>query len=597
MTIDVIRIYAEVLEQGIDFKEYLIRSGAACPILNIYTKKSHGKITEEDSVVNRLRKSKDADILITAIGNHQEYPILMVEYSSAVPADDHKMQRSDVYYWGAVYKIPVLKIYPSNKGLQQQFGGVSKIHDRDEIRLAHKIGAVFYPITWNTGKCHDILDTKENSLSCLKENTEIQNILTEILHCFQICANFHDFYKKMIKMHSIRYADILSFFSNDKIDPKKLIANSSRFKWDTDKLIVKINRFGHAMDPERGILYFANMLVGAKNTITEIQINRSSNFYARAGYQSLFDSAPKEKEMCDYVKNLICTQNNIFTEENALHILTSVLSLPSNLIQKSAVGQYRIKEESLYHFLIHHPSMVAKSIFFLSTKLILTDVNRDIICAISWEETPLHQYQEALYDTNYTPLAVLPLTTANAKEDIVTFASAAVYKKLHFHLLAVSYPGAQGDRCILTGKGRKVLRTYIDIIAYQEKQNDTIIFMEECKDNPAKSANDIKKLNAILGSEEKIRGLKKLYAKVTDKDHNISDIYIGIGAKAPLPAQLLGIDYAFAFHIDNSIKDKTLIHYNIVIINTKLGHIFSSLTDNEGKLSGTLMLDKIYVVK
>ena len=58
-----------------------------------------------------------------------------------------------------------------------------------------------------------------------------------------------------------------------------------------------------------------------------------------------------------------------------------------------------------------------------------------------------------------------------------------------------------------------------------------------------------------------------------------------------------GIIYAFAFHIDNSIKDKTLIHYNIVIINTKLGHIFSSLTNNEGKLSGTLMLDKIYVVK
>ena len=93
MTIDVIRIYAEVLEQGIDFKEYLIRSGAACPILNIYTKKSHGKITREDSVVNRLRKSKDADILITAIGNHQEYPILMVEYSSAVPADEYSTIR------------------------------------------------------------------------------------------------------------------------------------------------------------------------------------------------------------------------------------------------------------------------------------------------------------------------------------------------------------------------------------------------------------------------------------------------------------------------------------------------------------------------
>lgn len=39
MKIDVIRIYAEVLEQGIDFKEYFQSIGIECPIINIYTKK------------------------------------------------------------------------------------------------------------------------------------------------------------------------------------------------------------------------------------------------------------------------------------------------------------------------------------------------------------------------------------------------------------------------------------------------------------------------------------------------------------------------------------------------------------------------------
>lgn len=100
MKMDGIRIYAEVLEQGLDFKEYIIKSGINCPIFNVYTKKIIGEITSDDSLVDRIRKSKDIDVLITAISDTEEFPILMIEYSTAVPADDHKMQRSDVYYWG-----------------------------------------------------------------------------------------------------------------------------------------------------------------------------------------------------------------------------------------------------------------------------------------------------------------------------------------------------------------------------------------------------------------------------------------------------------------------------------------------------------------
>lgn len=78
MKIDVIRIYAEVLEQGIDFKEYFQGIGIECPIINIYTKKVHGEIVSSDSLVSRIRKSKDVDVLITAICNNQEIPLLMV---------------------------------------------------------------------------------------------------------------------------------------------------------------------------------------------------------------------------------------------------------------------------------------------------------------------------------------------------------------------------------------------------------------------------------------------------------------------------------------------------------------------------------------
>ena len=67
MKIEQIRVYAEVLEQGIDFKEYIENSGIKCSVINIYSHKARGEISETDSIVTRIRKSKDVDVLITAI--------------------------------------------------------------------------------------------------------------------------------------------------------------------------------------------------------------------------------------------------------------------------------------------------------------------------------------------------------------------------------------------------------------------------------------------------------------------------------------------------------------------------------------------------
>lgn len=144
----------------------------------------------------------------------------------------------------------------------------------------------------------------------------------------------------------------------------------------------------------------------------------------------------------------------------------------------------------------------------MSTKLILTDQYRRTICSISWNSTPIKQYLNTLYEANYTPLEISPLSHSAAKEDIVTYASVELYKKMQCDLLAVSYPGAQGDRCILSGgTGRKVLRTYVDIIAYQENAGVTTVYLEECKDEISKSVDDAIKLNSLIVDKEKLRGL------------------------------------------------------------------------------------------
>lgn len=185
---------------------------------------------------------------------------------------------------------------------------------------------------------------------------------------------------------------------------------------------------------------------------------------------------------------------------------------------------------------------------------------------------------------------------SSAKEDVVTFCSVELYKKLKFDLLAVSYPGAQGDRCVLTGSGRNVLRTYIDIIACGTDDNGVTVYLEECKANIADSQNDAEKLNEFITNPEKMKGLEKLYHKVTNGKEKF-DISIGIGAKTSPAARALDVDYIFMFDIDDTAIDKTVVRYNIAIIDTALINKFSPLINENGKLAGELSYPEIYVIQ
>ena len=592
MIIDEIRIYAEVLEQGLDFKSYITASGYKGKVSNIYSKKARGEFSSEDSLVDRIRKVKDVDVLISAISERSEYPLLMVEYSTAVPTDDHKMQRSDVYYWSSVFQVPMMKISPSEKGMSQDFGGGSRITDDQEKRLSFDKGALLYHIKWDSLEGVDVLPTKDAALSCIPYSEEIQETINTIISSFRSNNSFGAFYQYLKSCYEDRYRSSLR--STTMSNVKASIVNSSRFHWFGNKLSVKINRFGHAMDPDRGVLYYANMLVGAENTITEIQVNRPANPAARGGYNALFDALARKKELLEYVTKIIKTARNVFTDENAIHVFTSGLNIDGAIeFEKTGTHSYVIKDNVLKRFLLTHNSIVAKTIFFLSTELRLTDVNRDVICTIKWSKQPILEYLENINTNNRRPLRIKPLAFDDAKEDIITFASVELYKKLNYDLLAVSYPGAQGDRCILTGSGRNVLRTYIDIIAYKTTGNGFRVFLEECKDNFSKSKDDVDKLNNILSGAEERKGLKTLFRKTVTQDL-ISDVKISVAAKKTGYLPRFAVDYIFMFDITSNDKH-TYIDYAVAIVDTTLMHDFHPL-ENNGRLTGRMIFDTIYTI-
>lgn len=591
MKIEEIRVYAEVLEQGLDFKEYLIKAGFNGEIHNVYTKKSREEITSKDSLTDRIRKCKDVDVLLTAIIGDNEFPLLMVEYSTAVPTDDHKMQRSDVYFWSSVFKVPMLKIYPTNKGMDQQFGGGDKFTDEMEEVLAFRKGGLFYPVNWRTIKGLDTLETKKNALSCIYYSEEIFDLIKTILLSFKQSSNYSDYFIFLRKDYETKHKSILLKYKDN--DLTSIIVNSTRFNWANNKLISKINRFGHAMDPDRGVLYFTNMLIGASRCITEIQVNRPDDIKARGGYGSLFDSTAQESCLLNYVKNIIQNKNNIFSVDDALFILKKALNIESyDIFKKVSKTSFIINDNDLLMFLKNNPSMTSKCIFFLSTKLILTDKTRKEICSIEWNELPIQKYFSTLYTFNYKKTKIVELSLQDAKEDIITFASVELYKKIFCDLLAVSYPGAQGDRCILAGEGRTALRDYIDIIAYKIEGNSVIVFLEECKDDMKNTPSDAKKLNEIISNPIKQAGLLKLFTKTTGHT-KIDKTKISIGSKITNNIPSLDVDYIFMFDILNNDPHYTIIKYSVALIDMSLAEIFKPLL-NELKLKGQMKFDKIY---
>ena len=593
MNIEKIRIYAEVLEQGLDFSNYVKQAGYTGKIINIYTKKAYGEFSPKDSVVDRIRKVKDVDVLISAITDRCELPLLMIEYSTAVPTDDHKMQRSDVYYWCATFKVPMMKISPTKKGMDQDFGGGSRITDEQEQRLAFERGALFFPIKWNTPKTSDVLPTKINALSCIPYSSTIQETIKSIIDAYSISDTTIAFYEQLKSQYSKTYRTILEQTPMSTV--KASIVNSTRFHWFGNKLCVKINRFGHAMDPDRGVLYYANMMVGAENTITEFQVNRPDDPAARGGYNALFDALPQKSELLSYVTNIINNANNTFTDDDAIHVFTCGLNIDHAIrFERISDHNYIIKDDVLRQFLLTHKSIVPKTIFFLSTELRLTDKNRDIICTVKWSKKPILEFLNSVSTSNTTPIRIKPLTIDEAKEDIVTFASVELYKKLNMNLLAVSYPGAQGDRCILTGSGRNVLRKYVDIIAYKTKGNGILVFLEECKSDFSKSLSDVDKLNKIVSNHEEREGLKLLFRKTISKDA-IRDIYISVAAKKVPSLPRFIVDYIFMFDLSSDSR-YTYIDYTVALVNTNLVKEFSPLANN-GCLLGRLKLGKLYIIK
>ncbi len=593
MKIQKIRVYCEVFEQGLETKDYfgsvLKEKEIDCDIDIIYAKKIRGEFLPNESIVTRIRKIKDIDIMITALSDDKEIPIVLIEYSTAVPTDDHIMQRSDVLYWSAKFKVPSLKISPFNKGMTNEHGGGDKITDEFEKRVALKNNAVYYTLKWQSDEEKDVLLTNEKRLSCIPYSATLRNYFYKMVDSFVASGSHFAYFDKMLEDYKHENAVLNKNVSMTEV--KRVFPTSTRFTWTDHGLTAKINRFGHAMDPDRGVIYFCNMMNGTESTFAEFQVERNS-VDGRGGYNSLFDGMSNKAEMIKYVSE----HKTSFSKEDAKYVFFKGLGI-DRYFKKASIENdvIELDDAELLHYLRNASGFALKSIFILSSSIILTDNRRKTLLTIKYNRNVIVKYLMVLNEFTYEITKIRQLSSDDINEDIVTYASAYLLKAAGMKLLAISYPGAQGDRCMLIGEGRKVNREYIDLIAYGREKNDTInLFLHESKDKLAKSAMDIKKLNVITDSAEQIAALKRLTLKIIDND-SISAINIGIGGKGSTMPTGAKLDYVMLFELEKN-KTGVDILWSIGVISTRLFDRFKLLLNDSGRFSGRISVGPLYCI-
>ena len=192
----------------------------------------------------------------------------MLEISTAVFTKDHELQRFDGMIAAVNNKTIYAKLSPIHKESDRKMAGDTKFDYRIPYALVHKDpefnGAVpehfDLPVIKNLlTKKKSYVEKDEHYVSCPKPISEFNEFLTTIIK-----TNISSFDKAAwlektrieLEKFTCRLAWTKTLECIELEDITK--NNSARTRWEDPpgRLLTKINRFGHAMDPERGMLVY-----------------------------------------------------------------------------------------------------------------------------------------------------------------------------------------------------------------------------------------------------------------------------------------------------------------------------------------------------
>jgi len=465
-----VRIYFECLEQAAHFIKPILEQTEAFKrkLFEIKLIKLIGNFRYYSKLVAPVVYLKDPDILITIIENEIEYPLFQLEISTAVFTEDHELQRFDGIVASIENNCIYGKLSPINKISQSAHGGNTNFNYLTSYKAIYdKFGKMAFHFDWPCDKQGNVI-VNPNYMSCPAQIETLTAFLRQLVNFISVknidfSEWLKDFENELVKEDGFhQWIEKIKSFTLPDIKTQ----NTTRTEWkeDSKEFYLKINRFGHAMDPERGMLAYYGTIF--ENTVSKMLFDASNNAW--------YKDTPKEETISNYLH-----QHGLTTASDFLHCFILGSGLYNNkkfieFIKKFIDNNAKNIEIDLSNFLSDNfftLNKALRTVFKFSKALHIIDTDNKTRIKFLWKIFNAGNDFESLSEVTHIQ------NRSQFDEDDITYISVHnVLRQNGYKLIAVSYPGAQGDRVVLAeaGTGRKQHRRYIDIISYLPKSHTAL---------------------------------------------------------------------------------------------------------------------------
>jgi hypothetical protein len=535
-----IRIYYESLEQAENYIKPIVEQVLDTKIVEVVLVKRPKSAKDlNDGSLAAIQTMTTPDALITSIVNGKEYPLALIEFTEAVTTEDHELQRTygaiAAYLAGAYY----LKL-AGEKYSEKEFGGAKYNPFSTPKIFIDEVGYEGYIIAdWKTETGNKYtLQRNSQYPSCPPDIAILTATLQAAVSAF-VCSE-QDWFKRSLtelkqdkSYQTYREQVDAATGASDLLETWKGRRDSNlnklRYFVRDNFVAAKINRFSHAMDPDRGILTFISFLFSETNKVFGI--------YALV--------RPRGNDLM---------QQDLTTLDELRDKLATALEMdkggiPDWLIDeltKAAANAKSLNETIDFQSVWEkHKKQLTENKVVLTLAYFLDGIylNHNGIC-LKWDKRKLVNstsknflpaFSTYFGFSNYTKPTPIIEVANEVDEDEVTYT--IVHKVLipnGFQIVSVSYPGSQGGGAVLPNPelGKAQPREYPDVIALPPANSTIDVVLNESKGMFSKSEveKDVAKTLRYKTDSNFQDALKEtlLVAQVIDKNKQLKNIVIGV---------------------------------------------------------------------
>ncbi|MDA7987006.1 MAG: hypothetical protein MPJ53_00630 [Alphaproteobacteria bacterium] len=471
-----VRIYYGALEQATHFIKPILLELAESKNIDIrLVRIGSTNNSNLDNQVGGILYWKDPDILITAVKDNKEQVLFMIELSTSVHTKDHVLQRFDNYIPLIVQDFIHIKIGARGEAAVEMGGDTDFDPNLPAALILQTIGKVAYVFDWPVDRDTGAVIIRPGSPSC----PVLDHDFSELLKCgVEAFLSTPDNWIDETHRNYFRQADWLEELKQIYFDDI-LSLNTSRTRFvenhestGADSIVLKFNRFTHAMDPERGMAVYYGFM--HDSVITKFVMDEQKKAWYNGG-------ANASRRVSEHI------ENNGLVNPQDFAICFNILTGMGDDFDEYIYDRINNRTMDINDYVHEHYdefSKPLKVIFGFTDVIILNNHDDETMLTLNFDRV---RNQQTLTS------APTPLINANPTEDELTYIIVQhILRVNNYDIIGASYPAAQGDRVMLVeaNTGRAQRREYIDVIAI----NDRIFSLCENKVKITDLEDDVRKL-------------------------------------------------------------------------------------------------------